>query len=124
MARIFYRTAGEFIGEIYGVHPDGNIDVPEDIAFIDVAETPDQIVWPTLPDGDPGSERTSRVDPSTKALELDSDNLPPTKDEIYDQVLQNQKVFKAYVLAINDGSIVPGSNMTGAQLKAAVKAIM
>ena len=49
---------------------------------------------------------------------------PPTNDEIYDQVIQNQKVFKGYVLAVNDGSIVPGSNMTGAQLKAAVKAKM
>ncbi len=49
---------------------------------------------------------------------------PPTNDEIYDRVIQNRKVFKGYVLAINDGSIVPGSNMTGAQLKAAVKAKM
>ena len=49
---------------------------------------------------------------------------PPTNDEIYDQVIQNRKVFKGYVLAVNDGSIVPGSNMTGTQLKAAVKAKM
>jgi hypothetical protein len=49
---------------------------------------------------------------------------PPTNDEIYDQVIQNQKVLKGYVLAVNDGSIVPGSNMTGAQLKTAVKAKM
>ncbi len=49
---------------------------------------------------------------------------PPTNDEIYDQVIQNQRVFKGYVLAVNDGSIVPGSNMTGVQLKAAVKAKM
>ncbi len=64
---------------------------------------------------------------------LDDDNTldpadppppPPTNDEIYDQVIQNQKVFKGYVLTINDGSIVPDSNMTGAQLKAAVKAKM
>ena len=49
---------------------------------------------------------------------------PPTNDEIYDQVIANQKVFKGYVLAVNDGSIVPGSNMTGPALKAAVKAKM
>jgi len=49
---------------------------------------------------------------------------PPTNDEIYDQVIQNQKVLKAYVLAINDGSIIPGSNMTNAALKAAVKVHM
>ncbi len=46
---------------------------------------------------------------------------PPTNDEIYDRAIQIQRVFKGYVLAINDGSIVPGSNMTGAQIKAAVK---
>ena len=49
---------------------------------------------------------------------------PPTNDEIYDAFIQTQKAFKGYVLAINDGSIVPNSNMTGAQLKAAVKAKM
>ena len=49
---------------------------------------------------------------------------PPTNDEIYDRVIQNQPVFKGYVLALNDGSIVPGSNMTGAEIKAAVKAKM
>ena len=48
----------------------------------------------------------------------------PTNDEIYDRVIQNRKVFKAYVLAINDGSIVPGTNMTNVQLKTAVKAKM
>ena len=30
--------------------------------------------------------------------------------------------LKAYVLAVNDGSIVPGSNMSAKQLKAAIKA--
>lgn len=30
--------------------------------------------------------------------------------------------LKAFVLAVNDGSIIPGSNMTPAELKAAVKA--
>ena len=49
---------------------------------------------------------------------------PPTNDQIYDEVIQNQRVFKGYVLAVNDGSIVPGSNMTNAALKAAVKAKM
>lgn len=49
---------------------------------------------------------------------------PPTNDEIYDEVIQNQKVLKAYILAINDGSITPGSNMTGVALKTAIKAKM
>ena len=52
--------------------------------------------------------------------------LPPvlTDDEVYDRIIKTEKVFKGYVLAINDGSIIPGSNMTGAALKAAVKAKM
>jgi len=49
---------------------------------------------------------------------------PPTNDEIYDLVIQNNRVFKGYVLAVNDGSIIPGSSMTNAALKAAVKAKM
>ncbi len=49
---------------------------------------------------------------------------PPTLDDIYDQAMENQRVFKAFALAINDGSIVPGANVSGAALKAAVKAKM
>lgn len=48
----------------------------------------------------------------------------PSNEEIYDQTIQNRRAFKAYVLAVNDGSIVPGSNMTNAALKAAVIAKM
>ncbi len=49
---------------------------------------------------------------------------PPTNDEIYDVQIRQMRVFKAYVLAVNDGSIVPGSNMTNANLKAATTAKM
>tara|TARA_Y100000296_G_scaffold83259_1_gene113744 strand:+ start:82 stop:438 length:357 start_codon:yes stop_codon:yes gene_type:complete len=49
---------------------------------------------------------------------------PPTTDEIYDGVIKNEKVLKALVLALNDGSIVPGANATNAALKAAIKAKM
>lgn len=38
--------------------------------------------------------------------------------------LLNNRALKAYILCVNDGSIVPGSNMTAAQLKAAIKAKM
>jgi hypothetical protein len=41
--------------------------------------------------------------------------------EIYDEVTQSQQVFKAYALAVNDGSVVPGIN---AALTAAAKAKM
>ena len=50
--------------------------------------------------------------------------VPPTNEEIYDQTMQNSKVIKGLVLALNDGSIVPGTNMTNAALKAAIKAKM
>lgn len=49
---------------------------------------------------------------------------PPTLDQIYDQTMQNQRVLKAVVIAINKGTIVPGANATNAALKAAVKAEM
>jgi len=49
---------------------------------------------------------------------------PPTNDEIYDDVMRNQRVLKAFALCINDGTIVPGANVTPAALKAAVKAKM
>ena len=45
----------------------------------------------------------------------------PTNDEIYDIAMLNEKVLKALILAINDGSFVPGSNYTNAQLKTGIK---
>ena len=50
------------------------------------------------------------------AQELDAE-----KDAIASQITE-RGLLRAYVLAINDGSIVPGSNMTGAALKSAIKA--
>jgi len=56
-------------------------------------------------------------------------NLPDRKkDRSADDLLASDdallKILRAVVLAINDGSIVPGSNMSAAQLKAAIKAKM
>src|SRR4051812_48919165 len=48
----------------------------------------------------------------------------PTVDEIYDQVLRDQRVVKAIVMAINDGTLIVGGNKTGAQLKSIIKAKM
>ena len=53
-----------------------------------------------------------------------NDRPPPSLDEIYDQTMQNQKLLKAFVLCINDGSIIPNTNVSGAALKAAIKAKM
>ena len=49
---------------------------------------------------------------------------PPILDEVYDNTLQNQQLLKALVLCLNDGSIVPGANVSNAALKAAIKAKM
>ncbi len=49
---------------------------------------------------------------------------PPTNDEIYDQVIQNQKVLKAVVLSINDGTLVPGADAAGGTLRSIIKANM
>ena len=49
---------------------------------------------------------------------------PPTDDEIYDIAVKTQKVLNAIVLSINDGTLVPGANVTNAALKAIVKANM
>ena len=49
---------------------------------------------------------------------------PPTLDEIYDKTILNERVLKALALALNDGSFIPGSNLTNAQLKAIHKAKM
>ena len=57
-------------------------------------------------------------------LPADSPPPPPTNDEIYDLAIQNQKVLKAVVLSINDGTLVPGANVSNAALKTTVKANM
>lgn len=45
----------------------------------------------------------------------------PSNNKIYDETIKNQSLLKAFVMCINDGSIVPGANVNGAQLKAAIK---
>ncbi len=89
-----------------GVIYQGRLSIPNDLRNRDWVEYKAWLAAGNIPDP---------VDPPTP---------PPTNGEIYDMVIKSNKVFKAYVLAINDGSIVPGSNMTGAQLKNAVKTRM
>lgn len=48
----------------------------------------------------------------------------PTLDQIYDETILTQRVLRALVLALNDGTFVPGSNYTGAQIKARIKSKM
>lgn len=61
------------------------------------------------------------IRPATQA-ELDADaNTELDRQADFANV---DPFLKGYVLAVNDGSIAPGSNMTGAALKAAIRAKM
>ena len=57
-------------------------------------------------------------------------DIPPEPPEdngaAYDDIMsyRSSKLFKAYVMAVNDESIVPGAGHTAAQLKSKVKAKM
>lgn len=50
--------------------------------------------------------------------------VPLTLDQIYDAELQTQRLLRAVVLALNDGTLPVGQNRTGAQIKTAVRAKM
>ena len=50
--------------------------------------------------------------------------LPPTNEEIYEQTMENQALLKAVVLALNDGSFVPGAALSNAALKTVIKSKM
>ena len=82
-------------------------------------------------DGDPLSDNEVPYAPEDARQPWNGSGYDPVSAADIDAEL-NAKVdfanvdqfLKAYVLAVNDGSIVPGSNMTGAALKAAIKAKM
>ncbi len=46
------------------------------------------------------------------------------KEEIYQEAINGprSRLLRAYIACINDGSIIPATNMTAAQIKAAIKA--
>lgn len=48
---------------------------------------------------------------------MDPEPEPPTKAELITQVLNSKKHFKALVLALNDGSFIPGSNYTNPEIR-------
>ncbi len=45
----------------------------------------------------------------------------PTVDDLYDDLIQQQRVLRALIDALNDGSFVPGSNYTNTQIKNGLK---
>lgn len=67
---------------------------------------------------DPDDSDTLAVAPADPAFP------PPTVDEIYDAVIRNQRVLRAVISSINDGSLAVGANKTGPELKAIIKANM
>lgn len=48
-------------------------------------------------------------------------SLPPTNDEIYDNVIQREKVLNAIILSLNDGTLIPGANISNAAIKAVIR---
>lgn len=88
MARIFYKTD---TGEIWGVHPDGNIAVPNTVSFIDVVGKPNEIQWPEI-QGKTGAERTSKVDLVSKVLIVREEGIvPPTREAKLREALEELK---------------------------------
>lgn len=72
--------------------------------------------------------RRAALDPGdSDFLAIGASDLPPPKStmaEIYDLALQTEPLLRAVVLSINDGTLVPGANATGATLKTIIKAKM
>lgn len=89
------------------------IEVPEDFRHnVEIASV--EAYQPII---DAWTEAANLIDNQPPAV-------PPTIDQIYDSVIQNERVLKAIVLALNDGSLPVGTNKTPAQLKAIIKAKM
>ena len=40
-----------------------------------------------------------------------------TMEQVYDKTISGNKLIKALVLSLNDGSFIPGNNLTGQELK-------
>ena len=65
------------------------------------------------------------ITPENQALKDEAEaEASPTNDEIYDATVQNQKLLKAVVLSLNDGTFVPGANISNSALKAIITAKM
>lgn len=71
-----------------------------------------------------GNSLTKAPDGSEEQLPEDNEEVqailnPPdlTIEEIYDQSMKTNKALKAFILLLNDGSIEPGTNLSGSILK-------
>lgn len=71
--------------------------------------------WHTVTSTNDGWEIT----PENQALK-DAEETPPTNEEVYDATVQNHKLLKAVVLSLNDGSFVPGANISNSALRSII----
>lgn len=110
---------------------DGRLAKYQDFATLAEAESHVEAVLDSFPKAfaatNPGGGFADwLIDIDAKTIILDP--LPPdpgpTLDELYDDVMKNQRVLKALALCLNDGTIIPGANVSGAILKAAIKVRM
>lgn len=99
-----------------------------------LVDDPRKPKWvPVVEESQPAYDRTTHRLRSDEVVTLDTvtrgwaiEPLPsgPTVDEIYDQTIKNERVLKAAVLALNDGTFVPGAALTGTKLKQIIRAKM
>lgn len=97
---------------------DNCVNVPDDWTGIKGEWTvpPDSIVIESNIAG-PGDnyDGTNFIKPTPVAEDLES---------VYNQLIQDQRIFRAYVIAMNKGTIIPGGKMTATDIKAAIKVEM
>ncbi len=115
---------GQILGEA-GVHVLWKGDNPTDVNQITDAYIAEDI------DGSgPRCEWCDGTTPITAQAIRDLVNayVPPTQDEINDQLLDqtllNGTVLRILIETLNDGTFVPGSNYTWAQIKNVIKTRM
>lgn len=53
--------------------------------------------------------------------EKEKKEKPPTENQIITKELKDNPILKAFIYAINDGSIVPGADVHGTVLRAVIK---
>lgn len=105
MARIFYFNdkGTPNARPIYGVHPDGNIDVPANVSFVDVVDAPEAIAWP-----ESAHESECVINEATGALSL----KPELAADYYQmkrkrELPDNQAIINALYADIQAGHFGP-----------------
>jgi len=97
-----------------GVYIEVQDTTPVNDSLVEVALRPEDHVFTDTWQSDP-------MNPSVCWRPKNASEIDAEKDVVAN-ISKIDPWLKAYALCLNDGTIVPGSNMTPAQLKAAVKA--